>query len=296
MGSTWKSVAGRTAVVVVFGLTACASPAPPAPAADGTDASGSPSVTTPSVPATPSASAAPPASVAPPPGAEVTAVRLSTGASSTTIRTEDGTGYRVERVVRRTDPGDAGPEPGPSYRLDGTTLVLQDCEQRDCWFVYTVTVPRGVSVGGRTGSGGTRMAGIGAVDLRGGSGEVEVGDVAGPVRVSSGSGGVRLASVTGDVEVDTGSGSVQGADLRGTRATIETGSGSIDLTFTGKQAVDASSDTGEIRLAVPAGRYRLEIEAGRGATVGPDVVDDPGAPTVIRARGTDRVSVTTATG
>jgi hypothetical protein len=282
-----KTVAVAAAMVVVFGLAACGNPPPVPVSVAGEPGATAPPVAAPSVSAAPSASApsasAPSASVAPPVGAEVTTVRLSTGASSTTIRTADGTGYQLERVVHHTDPAYAGPEPGPSHRLDGTTLVVDGCDQPDCWFSYTVTVPRWVSVGGSAGSGATHATGVGEVDVRSGSGEVEVADAAGPVRVSSGSASVHLTAVGGDLEVHTGSGSVEGSDLRSSRTTVDTGSGSIDLSFASEQSVDASTGSGRIHLAVPAGRYRLDLATVRGAEVGTGVVDDPGASSLIRA-------------
>ncbi|WP_219416043.1 DUF4097 family beta strand repeat-containing protein [Pseudonocardia nigra] len=229
----------------------------------------------------------------PPAGAEVTVVELTTGSSRAVLRSGAGTGYTVERTVIYD-----GPEPPQSHRLEGTRLVLDGCDELpECYFEYVVTVPAGVGVLGRSGSGSIVVAGAGHVDVDTGSGAVEVSDIAGPVRVDSGSGAVRITDVQGDITVDTGSGGVTGSALGGTAAVVETGSGPIDLTFSTVQTIVARSGSGPISLAVAPGAYRLATSAvsDDAEDVEIDVPDDPTASAVI-AVGTDGgpIRVTTA--
>jgi hypothetical protein len=212
-----------------------------------------------------------------PSDAEVATVRLATDESDAVIRGSGDAGYRVERIVHY-----GGPEPPPSHRLEGRTLVLEGCELPDCWFEYEVTVPSSVDVTGEAGSGSTNVYGTAEVDVRAGSGSVSVTSVAGPVRIDAGSGAILLDGIGGDLTVTAGSGSVRGSGLSGARTQAETGSGDVDLEFdaaSAVQAIEATSGSGDVSLVVPPGRYRVTVESNGPPEIDVDI--DPAAPATI---------------
>ena len=207
----------------------------------------------------------------------VSAVDLRTGASTVSLRAADGPGYTVRRTVHP-----AGAAPAASSHLDGTALVLEDCDLPRCWFDYEVSVPPSAALTGEAGSGAVTVNGLSRVELRAGSAPVELTGIGGPVRVESGSGAVRLAGVTGDVQVRSGSGAVQGDGLEGTRTEVTTASGGIDLRTVSVQSVRAESGSGAVRLAVAPGSYRVATRTGGTANVA--LPDDPAAAATIDVR------------
>ena len=290
----WTTTTG--AMLVALSTVGCgATPIAPTAAAGAADNRGAaPSA----VSAEPVASASLAPTASPQPartvaGAEVTSVALETGSSSAVIRMVDDPTYTVERVVHFDGPA-TGPEPGPSHRLDGTTLVLDGCHLPDCYFAYTVTVPFGTAVRGKAGSGATTVESASEVNLESGTGTVGLIDIAGPVRIKSGSGPVTLDDIRGNVVVETGSGPIEGEALAGSATVVESGSGPIDLTFATVQTISATSGSGSVNLAVAPGRYRVLTDHEPSRTeVG--IASDPGADTaVFVGPGSGRVTVTSA--
>ena len=290
----WTTTTG--AMLAALSTVGCgAAPVAPTAAAGAADGSGAaPSAVSAeafaSPPLAPTASPQAARTVA---GAEVTTVTLEPGSSSAVIRMADDPTYTVERVVHFDGPA-TGPEPGPSHRLDGTTLVLDGCHLPHCYFAYTVTAPFGAAVTGKAGSGATTVEGASEVSLESGTGTVGLTDIAGPVRLKSGSGPVTLADVRGNVVVETGSGPIEGEALAGSATVVESGSGPIDLTFATVQTISATSGSGSVHLAVAPGRYRVltDHDAARTEVAIPS---DPAAETaVFVGPGSGRVTVMSA--
>jgi hypothetical protein len=117
------------------------------------------------------------------------------------------------------------------------------------------------------------------VTSRSGSGDLEVGDVAGPVIVSTGSGDIRVGRITDDVEARTGSGDIEVAGAGsartstgsgnvmalGVRGNLEARSGSGDITVTqeGKGSVQVSTGSGDIELeGTPASDWEVSASSG----------------------------------
>ncbi|MES3008272.1 MAG: DUF4097 family beta strand repeat-containing protein [Pseudomonadota bacterium] len=109
-----------------------------------------------------------------------------------------------------------------------------------------VSVPAGLAVTIKDGSGDMQISGtgelriddgsgginvsniVGAVTIEDGSGEISVEDVDGAVDIRDGSGPVDISHVMSDVVVDDGSGSLRIAEIGGS-VSISDGSGSIDV-------------------------------------------------------------------
>jgi hypothetical protein len=205
----------------------------------------------------------------------VTAVRLETGSGAVRIRV--GAQPNIHRTVYHVNE-----KPGQTSRFEGSTLVLDDCMQRDCSVDYDVTLPAGAKVVGDVSSGEVEIVGMSEVGVQAGSGEVRVRDVPGPVtvKVSSGraeltrlgqsavveasSGDIVLAGIKGDVTVLSHSGQVEASGISG-KTSVESSSGDVRITMATAQSVKASASSGSIQLRVPrGGAYRLDLKTSSG--------------------------------
>jgi len=104
-----------------------------------------------------------------------------------------------------------------------------------------------------TGSGSIRAHGIGGpAELHTGSGDVDLEQSApGEVKASTGSGTIRLHSLNGSVSARTGSGDIEADGRVAGESRLQSGSGSIRLHSGGSARfnVDASTGSGSIRIA-----------------------------------------------
>ena len=96
--------------------------------------------------------------------------------------------------------------------------------------------------------------------VRSGSGDLEVGDVAGPVDAGTGSGDIRVGRTTNAVLLRTGSGSIEVVGAGSVVA--RTGSGSV-LASSVSGDVEASSGSGDITVTQVA-KGRTEVSTGSG--------------------------------
>ncbi|MEV5379289.1 DUF4097 family beta strand repeat-containing protein [Streptomyces nondiastaticus] len=196
---------------------------------------------------------------------KITSVRLDTGSGGVTLRGKEGaTTVSLHRYVEY---GGDRPE-GPTHRVENGVLVLGGCDD-DCSVSYTVDLPAGIPVTGRTSSGAVSVSASGAVKVRTGSGAIDLDDVDGPV------------------EVQAGSGAITGQGLKSGPVAAKTNSGAIDLTMSTAQDVRAEAGSGAVTLTTPDGRYRVTAESGSG---GKDIAvrDD--------ASGTHRLDLHTGSG
>lgn len=172
----------------------------------------------------------------------VTEVRVDSSSGSLTISGDAG-GDRAElewTVVTR-----ANRTIGPMYSVDGGTLTLPGCG-RWCSVDYTVSVPEGVDVRGRTANGAIELSDVGEVDMR------------------TTNGRISLDGVSGAVAAESTNGRIEGEGLAGTGVDVSTSNGSIELELEVPQDVSARSSNGSIELRVPDGSYRIETETSNG--------------------------------
>ncbi|MBB5824875.1 DUF4097 family beta strand repeat-containing protein [Micromonospora carbonacea] len=181
---------------------------------------------------------------------------------------------RIKRVLRYH-----GDQPGARYEIRGDELVLDsDCGDR-CSISYEVTAPEGIAVNGETGSGNVVLSRVGVVDVRLGSGNLEITRATGPVRAETDSGNVEVDDVRGPATLRAGSGNVTGSRLGG-QVDAETDSGDVTVELSAPASVRAHAGSGDVQVVVPAGRYRVRSDVGTGETeLG--IVDDPGAPLLL---------------
>ena len=131
---------------------------------------------------------------------------------------------------------------------------------------YEVTVPNSVALNLRSGSGDLEVDNVGRfLAASSGSGSVRAHQVHGPADLHSGSGDIELEETTaGDVKAQTGSGSIRVHGLNGSfRA--RTGSGDIEADGHLAGMSNLSSGSGSVRLHLtPDSRFQLDASTGSG--------------------------------
>jgi hypothetical protein len=205
---------------------------------------------------------------------QVRTIALDNGSGNVTIRATDTATTTVHQHYRYH-----WGKPGRSYRLDGDELTLGDCGW-NCTVDYDVTVPRGAVVGGDVSSGELKLSGVSGVDVDVSSGDADIADVTGPVKLQADSGSVRLSDVTGRTDLDVSSGEVQAGGLRGPVG-VDASSGNVRLELATPQDVRADASSGSIQILVPADAvYRVKADADSGEE-SINVRQDPHAPHVL---------------
>jgi DUF4097 and DUF4098 domain-containing protein YvlB len=220
----------------------------------------------------------------------ITKVQVN-GASDLTVRI--GAATTVHRTVHyaENDPGKN------TWRVQGDTLIIENCNHADCSVDYSLTVPQGTSITGETGSGDLDLDGLAKVNFQTHSGDAVVRNVHGSVNVGASSGTVTVSDVTGSVAVSADSGDVNVANVSGTvsakassgdvvtngiggQVEVDASSGDISIQMTAAQNVTAHSGSGEVNVTVPTGQYQVRTDTGSGEVTS-DVPNDGSAQHVI---------------
>jgi DUF4097 and DUF4098 domain-containing protein YvlB len=189
--------------------------------------------------------------------AKITDIVVAGGAGDVTVETAEVTETTITRVIRRSS------DPGESYRLDGSTLTVDaSCGVR-CSVSYLIKTPPGVTVRGKLGSGDVRLAGIATTDLQVGSGDLTVLNAAGPVKVQTNSGDIKVLDAKDTVQTETGSGDTDVINAA-KAVTAKVHSGNLTVLLTEPGSVTAESGSGDIKVTVPEGSYRLVTDTGSG--------------------------------
>ncbi|WP_308798464.1 DUF4097 family beta strand repeat-containing protein [Agromyces silvae] len=171
----------------------------------------------------------------------ITEVRVDSSSGSVNVSGSDDDEGSLEWVVSTR----ANRTIGPTYSVDGSTLVLSGCG-RWCSVDYTVRVPEGVDVTGRTANGAIDLSDVGEVDMQTTNGRITLDGASGRVRASS------------------SNGRIEGEGLVGTGVEVSTSNGSVELELASAQDVSAESSNGSIDVRVPDGSYRVETQTSNG--------------------------------
>lgn len=173
----------------------------------------------------------------------VDAVRIDGNSGSITVQGVSGaTDIRIEREIHYW--GNKR-EFGATYTVSGDELVLSGCGSR-CSVNYTVELPAGVNVSGRTDNGAIELEAVNDVD------------------VETSNGRISLDEVTGRVQASTSNGRIEGEGLTGTGIIAKTSNGSIELELETPQNVRANTSNGSITLHVPSGSFNVRAETSNG--------------------------------
>ena len=127
----------------------------------------------------------------------------------------------------------------------------------------TIEVPSNLALEVEDGSGEATFVGVGPLNLRDGSGSIEIRGAKGRVSVIDGSGEITLNGIDGDVTIEDGSGQIDARDIAGTLTISEDGSGSIDVDRVSGDFIVSRDGSGSIshtsvkgRVDVPEKRRR----------------------------------------
>jgi hypothetical protein len=207
---------------------------------------------------------------------KITTVELAADSADITITaSDDKATVQVKRKYWLWKHGDA-------YSVDNGTLKLDgDCGWQ-CKADFAVTVPRGTKVFGNNGSGDIAIAGVSGVDAKSTSGEIDVSDVTGDVKLDLTSGDVKVNNLTGRLDVTATSGDVEAADLKGGPVNVESTSGDLELELAEATDVRAEGTSGDIQVTAPAGGYEVSTES-RSGEANNTLGDDPNGAHTIQA-------------
>ncbi len=160
----------------------------------------------------------------------------------------------------------------PPIRQSGNTLHIGevDPEQRALYnnitIDYQITAPRSVALNLRSGSGDIEVDNLGRY-LKGesGSGSIRAHGIAGPAELHTGSGDIELQQTgQGNVEAATASGSIRIQGLDG-GLTARTGSGDIEAGGQLAGPARLQTGSGSIRLHLgPGAHYTLDASTASG--------------------------------
>jgi Toastrack DUF4097 len=144
---------------------------------------------------------------------------------------------------------------------NGTLRIVGRCfGQKRCSIGYTVDLSAGVAVTVHTEGGTAQTQGM-----------------TGDESITEAGGDIRVTDAAGPLMLHADGGSVTGSNLTGTRATITTGGGDVNLAYAVEPAaVAATTQGGGIDIMVPRSDsgYRVDAQAN-GGTSTIDVLDDP---------------------
>lgn len=173
-------------------------------------------------------------------GEKITAVEIDNDSGNVAIRADDVSTTQVRQKFSYR----FGKPDNQAFQVDDGTLKLDGCGWW-CSVDYEVVVPEGTTVTGKVDSGNVTLTGVAVGEVKADSGNID------------------LRNVTGPMKLDVDSGTIDGTGLTdAVEATAD--SGNIDLQFTQPADVTADVDSGNIDLQVPSVPYQVEGQTDSG--------------------------------
>jgi hypothetical protein len=155
-------------------------------------------------------------------------------------------------------------EKDPPIEQMGNRIQVGPKRWNDGWngisINYEITVPANTRLSARSGSGDLEVGDLaGPVDTSTGSGDIRVGRIAQSVKARSGSGEIDVDGAA-SIEASTGSGNV----VASSRGDLEARSGSGDITAgqKGKGRVDVSTGSGDVEVTGATGPVQVRAASG----------------------------------
>lgn len=209
---------------------------------------------------------------------KITEIRLDgAGSGDVAIRTDAVTETSVKRVVRRNG------DPGESYRLDGSTMIVDTSCDDNCSVSYEIVAPVGVKVSGELRSGDMIFDAVGDTDVKLTSGDVSVVDPTGTVKLRATSGNVRVVGAKKAVEVQSTSGDIEAMDIAAP-VKLKVTSGDINAVLTTANPVTAQTTSGDVHVQVPQGSYKIVSSVDADDQDVQGITNDPTAKNEINLR------------
>lgn len=191
----------------------------------------------------------------------VTVLDLDLSKAAVVIEGVEGDQVVVEKNVTTGWPGGSNREEQDS----GTLRLIQRCRALlglGCEGTYTVTVPIGTEVRGRTANGA-----------------ILISAVAGAVDVSTSNGEVELEELSAEIAVRTSNGPIEGRGLTSPSAEVVTSNGRVELDFdSAPDSVTVRTSNGSVEVVLPsdAPPYAVDASTSNGQ-VDTDIRTDPSA-------------------
>jgi len=183
----------------------------------------------------------------------------------------DNVDERIRRIIAN-----------PPIQQSGNEIHVGETDDRKLFnnitIDYDISVPKTVALNVRTGSGDIEIDNVGRfLHAETGSGSVRAHGVSGPADMRTGSGDIELQqAAAGDVKAATGSGSIRINGLDG-GLVARTGSGDIEANGQLRGDTKLQSGSGSIRLHIGRdARFNLDAATGSGTIR----VSQPGAPMI----------------
>ena len=160
----------------------------------------------------------------------------------------------------------------PPVQQSGSTIHIGETAQSDRTLYnnisidYDISTPRATALNLRTGSGDIEVDDLGRfLKAETGSGSVRAHGISGPAELHTGSGDIEVQQrAAGDVKATTGSGSIRAQGFSGA-FTARTGSGDIEGTGTLAGSSNLQTGSGSIRLHLgPNAHYNIDAATGSG--------------------------------
>ena len=159
----------------------------------------------------------------------------------------------------------------PPIQQSGNTVRIGETNDRGLFnnisIDYDISVPAAAALNLRSGSGDIQVEHVGRfIAASSGSGSVRAHGIHGPADLHSGSGDIELEQeAAGEVKVQTGSGSIRINGLNG-GLTARTGSGDVEANghLTGPARLASGSGSVRLNLA-PDAHFELEASTGSGS-------------------------------
>jgi hypothetical protein len=212
------------------------------------------------------------------------------------VRGDDGTPENVQIEVREGERGEVYiaypvgrrtrfvyPELGRNSRseftIDGDDSLLEERLEaqgarrirvsgsgrgREIWADVTVRVPAGREIRVELGVGQIEVRDV-AAPVRGQvwSGHATADNIDGDLMIDTGSGHVEVHGVRGAVDIDTGSGHVTLSDVDGEDVRVDTGSGHVDIDRASCRTLEVDTGSGHVEAsAVRAERAAIDTGSG----------------------------------
>lgn len=126
---------------------------------------------------------------------------------------------------------------------------------------FDITLPRTSTLSLRSGSGDISVGDVaGPVNAQAGSGDISIGKIDATVKAQVGSGDIVVSGAK-DVDVSTGSGDVRVAQAGGT-VNVRTGSGDIQIAQVGQGSLDVSTGSGDVSATGLTGPAKVRTASG----------------------------------
>lgn len=148
-------------------------------------------------------------------------------------------------------------------RKGDTLVVVTDIPDGSGWrnahahLDLVITVPTSLALKVEDGSGSASFSNVGALQLKDGSGEIDVRNAGGSAEVTDGSGEVDIAGVEGDLWITDGSGGINISQVGGSVSINEDGSGGIDVSHVIGDLLVGRDGSGGIHFDDVGGRVQV---------------------------------------